>query len=71
MGRYIKKTGQTTPVNAVVENTWTVKQLLMDQVDVSSDLNKINVTPNRCTSISLTGQISTISGTIIFSNELL
>ena len=22
MGRYIKKTGQTTPVNAVVENTW-------------------------------------------------
>lgn len=63
-------TGTAFPVPFLSAPTWTVKQLLMDQVDVSSDLNTINVTPNRCTSISLTGQISTISGTIIFSNEL-
>lgn len=62
-------TGTAFPVPFSSAPTWTVKQLLMDQVDVSSDLNTINVTPNRCTSISLTGQISTISGTIIFSNE--
>lgn len=62
-------TGTAFPVPFVSTPTFTVKQLLMDQVDVSSDLNTINVTPNRCTSISLTGQISTISGTIIFSNE--
>lgn len=62
-------TGAAFPVPFSSAPTWTVKQLLMDQVDVSSDLNTINVTPNRCTSISLTGQISTISGTIIFSNE--
>ena len=64
-------TGTAFPVPFASTPTWTVKQLLMDQVDVSSDLNTINVTPNRCTSISLTGQISTISGTIIFSNELI
>lgn len=63
-------TGTAFPVPFSSAPTWTVKQLLMDQVDVSSDLNTINVTPNGCTSISLTGQISTISGTIIFSNEV-
>ena len=62
-------TGTAFPVPFASTPTWTVKQLLMDKVDVSSDLNTINVTPNRCTNISLTGQISTISGTIIFSNE--
>lgn len=62
-------TGTAFPVPFASTPTWTVKQLLMDKVDVSSDLNTINVTPNRCTSISLTGQISTISGTIIFSSE--
>ena len=37
MGRYIKKTGQTTPVNAVVENTWSGSQTNAPSVAMVQD----------------------------------